>query len=1012
MKRNLSFSKWILSIAVVCMTLAVFGQKTAKYTNYVRIFEHAKMLYIKKQYIPAIQEFEKFLSTNPGPNYKYEAQAYRKLSRLKLDKQNATRDLARFIREEPEHKLNTEINYELGLHYFNDGKYSLALKYLEKIDATDVSKVQREELAFKKGYSYFKNKKYKEAKEEFRIIMNGGGVYAVEANYYYGYQCYILKDYSCAIATFKKIGNKGPKTMQIYLAQMYYEKEYYNKAFDIIKDVQLAKKADVINLLTGKIQYQLGNTSVALSYFDKYKGDIKGLSSDEIYQIAYANYEAGKFAKSTDYFILIANEDNKIGQAANYHLGVSDVKTDKKGRALNAFGEAKRKDYNAKITEESSFNYAKLAAELGKNSTAIGAIKQFLAKYPRSIHKNEAKSMMADIFLSTKNYKAAIEVLEDIGELNNDSKKAYQELTFHRAEELYLNNELQTADIFFKKSLKYPKDKTLEALSYFWRAEIAFKVGDYNESLKLMNRYMSNGGSSNNENKTYGYYSMAFNYLKKKDYPKAQNYFAKFKENETYSDVNKALYLDNTIRLADCYFLNGQYSAAIKEYGFYIKNNYKTADYALFQQGMLYGLQERHSEKINALKKIQKDFPKSIYLDDALYQSAREYTSLGNYSTAKSIYNQIISQHDYSPYLPDAYLKIGLINYNQSQDDHALGYFKTVVERFPKTVSSKEALTFIEIIYTNQGNPQGYFDYVKNIPGAEVSLSAQDSVIYNNAMSVYNVKDFKGASKELGAYIKKFGNEGYFIIPANYFKAEADYYTDNEDKALSHYDYVVSQSRNEYTEKSLIKLSSTYFYRKKYAKAQEYYARLELIAALKSTFIGAIMGQMRCHYELENYELAKKKAIQLLPIEDVPKDDLVEANMILGRIQLKDNNLRTAKFHFDYVIDESRNVLTAEALYQRAFIFYEQDELENARTDVFKLSADFTAYDFWVVKAFILLSDIYVKEDDLFQAKATLKSILDNYENEEDGLLDICREKIETIKKLENPEEKIELEEE
>ncbi|MGB1038989.1 MAG: tetratricopeptide repeat protein, partial [Bacteroidia bacterium] len=943
------------------------AQKTREYTDAAPTFQHAKMLYVKELYVPAINEFKEFIKSNPGPNFDYEARAYIMLSRLKLDKQNSSRDLARFLREEPEHKLNTEITYELGLYYFNKGRYSRALKYLEQINEADVSKSQREELAFKQGYSFFKNKEYQKAKDQFKKIMNGNGRYAVEANYYYGYQCYILKDYACAISTFEKIGDKGPKTMQLYLAQMYYEQEEYTKAFDIIQNVKLSKRQDEIELLTGKIQYQLGNISVALIHFDNYKGDVKALSSDEVYQFAYANFDAERYAKATQYFILVANEDSQIGQAANYHLGESDVKNGKKERALNAFAEAKRKDYNKKIGEIAAFNYAKLAAELEKNSTAVSSIKKFLEDYPRSEYRNEAKSMMADIFLSTKNYKAAIEVLEDIGDLNNDSKKAYQELTFHRGEELYLNKEYQNADVFFKKSLRYPKDKKLEALSYFWRSEIAFKVDDYNESINLMNRFMSNSGSDQSDNKNYGYYSMGYSYFKKQDYPKAQNYFAKFNQHETFGSENRRIYLDNTQRLADCYFLNGQYSPAIKEYGFIIKNNYKSADYALFQQGMLYGLQERHSEKINVLKKIQNDFPKSIYYDDALYQSAREYTALGNYSTAKSIYNVIISQHDYSPYLPDSYLKLGLINYNQSNDDEAMGYFKTVVERFPKTSSSKEALTFIEILYTSQGNPQGYFDYVKDIPGAEVRITAQDSVIYNHAMTVYNSKDYTGASKELGAYIKKFGENGVFIIAAHYFKAECDYYTDKEDQALVHYDYVVSQSRNKYTEKSLIKLSSTYFYRKNYTKAAAYYAKLEPIAANKNTFISSIMGQMRCHYELGDYALAKKKAIQVLPIEDVPKEDLVEANMVLGRLQLKDNNLRTAKFHFDYVIAESRNVLTAEALYHRAFIRYDQNELDSSRNDVYKLNDDFSAYEYWVVKGFILLGDIYVKEEDYFQ---------------------------------------------
>ncbi len=160
---------------------------------------------------------------------------------------------------------------------------------------------------------------------------------------------------------------------------------------------------------------------------------------------------------------------------------------------------------------------------------------------------------------------------------------------------------------------------------------------------------------------------------------------------------------------------------------------------------------------------------------------------------------------------------------------------------------------------------------------------------------------------------------------------------------------------------------------------------------------------MRCHYLLKDYAKAKKKAIQLLPIEAVPTEDLVEANMILGKIQLKDNNFRSAKFHFDYVIDNSRSEKTAEALYSRAFIAFEQGELDSSKSDVYKLQDDYSVYEFWVVKGFILLSDIYVKKDDLFQAKATLQSIIDNYDKEDDGLLDICRLKIKQIEEIEKP---------
>ena len=997
-----------LLIALFLVTFsgnALLAQKTQVYTNTLQDFEKAKMLYTKKQYNPSIKLFESFKNESNHTNLNFECDLYIALSRLKLQKQFSSTRLASIIRTKPDHHMSDEINYELGLHYFKKERFNKSVDYFEKIDEIDLPKEKREEYTFKKGYSLFKNKEYELAKNQFKKIMNSDGIYAIEANYYYGYQCYILKDYSCALATFTKIGDKGPKTMQLYMAQIHYENQSYEKAFEIIKNINLSKKQNEIELLKGKIQYQLGNKNIALGHFEKYKGDVLVLKDDELYQFADAYYLANKFEEALPFFILLANEETEIGQLSNYHIGLIDVNSNQKERALNAFAEASRKKFNPEISEISAFNYAKLAAELNKNNVAINSINVFIQSYPKSIYTDEARTLLADVFLNTKNYKAAINLLEEIPNLNTRSKEAYQKLTFHRAEELYLNHEYDEAENYFIKSTKYPINKTQEALAYFWRAEIAAKSGDYDKSINLMNRFMSYDEISLHKN--HGYYSIGYSYFKKKDYPKAQIFFSKFNKRESFTEENKKLYLDNTQRLADCYFINGEYKKAIGEYDFIIKNNYKNSDYALFQQGMLYGLQERHLDKISTLRKIQKDFSSSIYIDDALYQMAMEHLIIEDFRTAERIFNLIISQHYYSPFLPTSYLKMGLINYNQNKDDIALRYYKTVVERFPKTSSSREALSFIEIIYNNQGKPQEYFDYVKNIPGASVRLTAQDSAIYQNAMRVYNAEDYKGASRELNNYIKRFGEKGFFAIQANYYKAECDYYTDQEDDALIHYDYVVNQSRNEFTEKSLIKLSSTYFQRKEYEKAVDYYQKLEPIAASKSTYLNAILGQMRCHEYLSDFSKAKAKDIQLLPIENVPVDDLVEANMILGKIQLQDSNNRSAKFHFDYVIAESRNETTAEALYYRAYISLEDKKNESSRADVYRLNDDFSAYEYWVVKGFILLSDIYMLEDDLFQAKATLQSIIDNYFNEEDGLLDICKSKIATIENLENlePEE-------
>jgi hypothetical protein len=78
--------KFVISAAILCLSLQAFSQKTKEYTDAITHFEHGKTLYAKKLYVPAIQEFKTFLALKPGPNFEYETNAYLNLCRLKLEK--------------------------------------------------------------------------------------------------------------------------------------------------------------------------------------------------------------------------------------------------------------------------------------------------------------------------------------------------------------------------------------------------------------------------------------------------------------------------------------------------------------------------------------------------------------------------------------------------------------------------------------------------------------------------------------------------------------------------------------------------------------------------------------------------------------------------------------------------------------------------------------------------------------------------------------------------------------
>ena len=85
-----------------------------------------------------------------------------------------------------------------------------------------------------------------------------------------------------------------------------------------------------------------------------------------------------------------------------------------------------------------------------------------------------------------------------------------------------------------------------------------------------------------------------------------------------------------------------------------------------------------------------------------------------------------------------------------------------------------------------------------------------------------------------------------------------------------------------------------------------------------------------------------------------------------------------------------------------AYLTYLDEDFVLAEKLIFDLAEDYNN-DYFIAKAFILLSDIYMYQNNIFQAKATLESIIENHEGED--LVNIARKKWEHI--LETEKEKI-----
>ncbi|MCB9252584.1 MAG: tetratricopeptide repeat protein [Flavobacteriales bacterium] len=990
-----------LLIIIFSMHLFSAGaQQTQVYQNPEYNYNYGVELYQKQMYGPSIEQFKTYLELQKDGLKKMESSAYIEICHLKSGHENAEYALLELIELYPENALNNLIFYELGNFYFENNKTTTSSSYYSKVDLKGLPEQKVDEVNFRLGYSYYKRKKMDKAKNYLNLVRNKPGEYYVKANYYYGYICYTEKDFDCALRSFQKIKDENYESIPVLIAQMHYAKGEYKKAIDFSNEISNPKYSNVLNLIKGKSSFQLGDYKSAHAFFSKC--DLRNLkpTDEERFEIGYTAYSEKHYNDANEQFIALSGLDSPLGQSANFYLGQSFLKLGKKQNAYNALAEAKRQDHNKELKEIAHFNHAKLAIELGYSNVALKSLQDYIDEYPDSENNDDAKGLLAELFMQTKNYRQACEILEGIKVYNAQSKLAHQTVHFHRAEELYLNRDFANAEIYFNKSLKFNSDKNTEGETWFWLGEIAYKNNSYTKAISDYNRFININTSGKSPFLSICYYNIGYCYFHEKNYPQALNFFKKYKEVSSYVASNSDRYLDNMLRLADCYFLTGQYDQSIESYGFVSSKKVALSDYAIFQQGILYGLVDKRDLKIATLRNIPQSYPSSTYIDDALYELGAEYLEDEKYATAKDFFLKLVKDHPYSKHISNAYLKLALLSYNTNNEADAIKYYKEVVTRFPKTKESEVALDALEIIYVQGGKGDEYLEMINQIPGASIRLSYQDSILFESAHNSYKEGNCTKALSGFRNYLDKFKDKAFFYLKAQYLSGECLYKDKKYDEAFPYYKVVAEGTYGEYTERSCLRSARIMYGKKDYSGALPFYELLNKYSTSKENLVESLAGLMRCNYQLNIFEQAKKYAVELLPQGGLPADLIVEINMNLGRISMTENNLRTAAFHFNNVLKINKAEPGAEAQYNKALIAYKDNKPDSCKNLVFKLNEKFPSYEYWVVKGFILLSDVYRDEKDYFQAKATLQSIIDNYDGKE--LLEIAKSNLKEIEALEN----------
>ena len=984
-----------LSLPVLfCFTTVLsYSQQTHNYKDPQQKFEEAKEYFVKGQYnlaYPLLKELQESLRETDrvnNPVVTQEINYYTTVSELKQNEGRAEQHAKEYIELTKNNARVQMMNFHLAEYYFRKQQFADAAQLYEGANIANLNNREIADMKFHQGYSYFTLQQFDKAKPLFNAIRQvKDDPNYIDANYYFGFIAFRDRNYSEALQSFRVVENEPSyeAIVPYYIAQIYYVQGRKEEAITYAESKLKAGKAQYYDLdlkqLLGHAYYERKEYSKALPYLQDYVGRSKKVRREDLYELSYAYYQQNDWNKAIEGFKQLSGKEDSLSQHAMYLLGDAYLKTGQKSNARNAFLFSSVNNSNQTQREISRFNYAKLSYELGYQDEALKSLRSFLNDYPDSQYKDEATELLVGALANTNNYRDALALLESLKTPSVNARRLYPRILYGRATELINDGQLAEASALLDRALKDPNNGSVLPLINFWKGELAYRSNNIDDAIRYYQAYLNAGAPASGEaNEKTVKYNLGYTYYRKENYPVAQTFFEPLSRNASLN--SDPLTQDAYVRTADVYYMNRSFAQARSMYENVIRFSWPAEDYATFQRAMIAGI-NNPGEKINLMNTMIRKFPQSSLVNDANMEIANTYLADERFRDAIPFLNNVARAGGNNSLKPQAYLKLGIAYYNLNNKDEAIAQYKKLISDYPNTQEADDALSNLRTIYVEAGRPNEYADVAREA-GKPLSVNTEDSLTFAAAELQYESGNTTAALNSLSAYLQRFPT-GTYSTNAYYYRGDIYNRSKEWKNALENLEVVAERAPNPFAERAILATARIYFFEQKnYAQAEKYYAQLKQITASQENRLEAMRGLLRSQYQLQKWSEASENAKELIAQKASSSDDKALANMTIAKSAQSAGQYDVAINNFKSVVAVNKAALAAEARYEIANTWFMTNRLSDAEKAAFEVINKSGSYDWWVTKSYILLGDIYFKQKDYFNAKATFQSIIENSLNAE-----------------------------
>ncbi len=899
----------------------------------------------------------------------------------------------------------------LGGYYYNQQDYHQAIISYDLIeDDETLSEATASAYHFKKGYCLFVTKQFQAARRQFSKTKNTRDIYYFPTNYYHAMSSYFEGDMKAAISGFERVraSDKYSPSIPYYLSQIYFAEQEYDKLISYA-ELELQKPKidhkDKIKKILGQAYFQRGRYEEAKPLLVIDESDQEALTSSETFQIAYVLYQLGQVEESIPYFAALSLQPESSAHQLNSTILLADsyLKTNRPQEAQSALYTAiNAKEIKKPIRDQLIINYAKLTSQDHQYQdalNALGKISKSSAKY------NEARDLMTTIYLNTDDYIGALTFIDKLENPSTDIKAKAQILQYNQGVKFYQDDLLKESVSYFSSAIENDQDPQVTLDALFWLGSIYRQDQKLKKSTAIYNQYFvkseSRQTTSEESRKWIAYYNQGYNWMDQNKLEDAAQYFDLSVQSYRVDDANSEytlIYEDALLRSGDLSLQQKNYTKSLERY---FKANQipeaKHPDYSRYQTALIQGFLGTDVQKIVLLESVINDYPTSEYIDNAIYHAADAYLSMGNEAKAKQEFTKLLSEYPNSPFSNKARLKLGLINYNAGAYDESLSQYEQILNADPAPAELVQANEAIKEIYINEkSDSEGYFKLIESHPSLDqVTDYEKDSLSYAIAKEKYDTDAGPEALAQFSMYLSRY-QQGFYTADALYYQADIQAKLDQYTAALASYEKLLTQGDSRLKEKALLKAGAIAYKLSDYEKAASYHKKI-ISANDPETSEIANYSVLESLYQLKKVDEYGPYALRVIQSALASEKQKRFAQYCLATSAYKDGRIIEALDYYRQVTAGEKNIRSAESLYQMAEINFKRNDLPQANELLSQLTTEYSSYHYWVARGVILLSDVYLKNEEYIRAKAALDSILQNYTDQGDGIISLAASKKQSL---------------